>query len=63
MIVILKSREVLMLYLSANSEVIDTFSYQLQNTGFEVNIYMVVLLCSLILNIILIYKNWKNKHK
>ncbi len=52
-----------MLYLSANSEVIDTFSYQLQNTGFEVNIYMVVLLCSLILNIILIYKNWKNKHK
>lgn len=63
MIVILKSREVIMLYLSANSEVIDTFSYQLQNTGFEVNIYMVVLLCSLILNIILIYKNWKNKHK
>ena len=63
MIVILKSREVIMLYLSANPEVIDTFSYQLQNTGFEVNIYMVVLLCSLILNIILIYKNWKNKHK
>ena len=63
MIVILKSREVIMLYLSANSEVIDTFSYQLQNTGFEVNIYMVVLLCSLILNIRLIYKDWKNKHK